>query len=96
MQGVLYEVAVETGDSKSLLLRTHLLYLACIVVLIRNVTMVIVNPSLPASVKVDVVSSILQAAIRSCRCGLRSTAPIGVQLRVLPDQRSGFLALAAS
>jgi hypothetical protein len=52
MQGVLYEVAVETGDSKSLLLCTHLLYLACIVVLIQNVTMVIVNPSLPASVKV--------------------------------------------
>jgi hypothetical protein len=51
---------------------------------------------IPASVKVDVASSILQAAIRSCRCGLRSTAPIGVQLRVLPDQRSGFLALAAS
>jgi hypothetical protein len=76
MQGVLYEVAVETGDSKSLLLRTHLLYLACIVVLIQNVTMVIVNPSLPASVKVDVVSSILQAAIRSCRCGLSGVARV--------------------
>jgi len=28
--------------------------------------------------------------------GFKATVPMGVQLRVLPDQRSGFLALAAA
>ena len=36
------------------------------------------------------------AAFFSCRCGFRSTAPTGVQLRVAPDQREGFFFLAAS